>query len=425
MVRTEGTVHIVGLSHHTAPIALRERFAVPAEHLGEAVRTVRAFPGVAEAMILSTCNRVELYAVSADRERAVEAAVAFFRDVRGIADTESRAALRVWGGDEAVRHAFLVASGLDSMVIGETQILGQVRAAFATSRTAGSAGPHLDALLRSALAVGRRVRRETGISRGTSVPAAAAAHASRVLGPLRDRRALIIGAGKMAEVTVRALARAGLCRMVIASRTSQHAEALAAACHGQAARVEDLGEELVRADLVITCAAAPHRVLSEAVVAASLDGRASPLVIIDIAVPRNVDPDLRRLPGVSVYDVDDLRNAQSPGGDAPSPDVEWAKRMVDVEVGMFLRSRAAREAAPLIAAAREEARAIIERELARVRPRLVRLTAEEDAAVRALVRRVVNKILHRPIVTLAEAVGDRRLDEAPVPRSTARNGDDA
>jgi glutamyl-tRNA reductase len=404
---------VVGVSHHTAPVAVREQFAVAADRLPAVLEAARARPGIEEAVLLSTCNRVEWYLAAGDPEAAAGSAAAFFAARRDDGAAAGLEALRVRRGVEAVRHAFRVTSGLDSMMVGETEILGQVRAAFAAAQGAGTAGPFLDALLRAALAAGRRVRQESGIGReADTVPAAAAAHARRLLGALEDRRVLVIGAGRMAEATVRALVRAGVSRITVANRSPGPARRLAAAVGGEVARFDRLDDEVRRADIVLAGTASPHLVLDAAQVAAARGGRSAPLVIIDIAVPRNVDPRSRGLAGVHLYDIDDLRGAGPAPGRGPEP-ARRAERLVEAEVAAFLRARAARGAAPAIAAACAQADAIVEREWARARPRLATLSEAEEQAVRSLVRRVTRKILHGPIAMLAETAGSPERPGAP------------
>ncbi len=399
----------VGLNHHAAPVAVRERFAVDAGRLPAALEAMRGSPGVVDAMLLATCNRVEWYLTVSDRGAAAASAASFFA---AAALDAVPPALHVVSGSDAVRHVFRVTSGLDSMIVGETQILAQVRAAFAAAQAAGTAGPQLDALLRAALAAGRRVRRETGISHGgASVPGAAVARAGRLLGTVAGRRVLIIGAGEMGEATVRALVRHGAHDVAVANRTAGTARAVAAAVGGVVARFDRLEEEIRRADIVITSTSAPHPILDAAAIAGASRGRTSPLVIIDIAVPRNVDPESRHLPGVHLCDIDDLRTGATGLPDAGRDDVRRAEHLVDAEVTAFLRARAVRSAASVIAAARADAEAIVDREWDRARARLTRLSADEEAALRAVLHRVVHKVLHRPIATLAEAAASGQAPE--------------
>jgi len=397
------------MSHRTAPVATRERFAVDAAGLPGLLNAVLARPAVDEVVLLCTCNRVEWYVAGDDPQAAAEAAAAFFGEAGAAAGT-GESPLRVSLGEDAIRHVFRVASGLDSMVVGESQILGQVRAAFAAGRSAGSVGPCLDALLRAALTVGRRVRRETEIGRVTaSVPAAAVAHATRLLGSLAGRRVLVIGAGKMGEATVHAMVEAGARTVVVANRTPETARALAALFGGDVVPFETLPDELARADVAIVSTGAHDVILDASAVAAASRGRAAPLVIVDIAVPRNVDPAAGRLPGVHLCDVDDLIG-DAGGSGVGVPGVRHAEALVEDEVRAFLRARVGRGAASVIVAARADADAIVEDEWGRARGRLASLTPAEAAAVRGVLRRVVKRLLHRPITTLAAAAESGRLE---------------
>jgi glutamyl-tRNA reductase len=287
------------------------------------------------------------------------------------------------------------------MILGEAQILGQMRVGFAVAQAAGSVGPSLDALFRAGLRAGRRVQRETGIGRGAaSVPAAAVAHARRLLGTLADRRVLVIGAGKMGEATVGAMVAAGARDVVVVNRTEETASELAAMFGGSIAPFARLAAELARADVAIVSTGAGGILLNAAEVRAVAAGRTTPLVLVDIAVPRNIDPEAGRVDGVHLCDIDDLM--LSPGG--PGADsVRRAEALVEHEVQGFLRARAARGAASTIAAARADAHAILEQEWDRAQPRLATLTPQEADTVRTVLQRVVNKVLHRPVTALAAA----------------------
>jgi len=407
---------VVGVSHHTAHVALREQFAVDASRLPAALDAIRACEGVEEAVLLSTCNRVEWYLAGERPEAAAAAATAFF----GGAGADAESAVRVAVGVDAVRHAFSVAGGLDSMIVGECQILGQMRASFGACHAAGSVGPYLDALFRSALAAGRRVQRETGIGRGAaSVPAAAVAHARRLLGSLADRRVLVIGAGKMGEVTVRAMVDAGARTVVVVNRTPEAARELAAMFGGAVAPFDRLADELARADVAIVSTGAGSVILDAETVGAAAAGRTTPLVIVDIAVPRNVEPAAGGVAGVHLCDIDDLMD--TPDG-AGRDGVRRAEALVEDEVQGFLRARAARGAASAISAAREDARAILEHEWGRARGRLASLTPEEAETVQTVLRRVVNKLLHRPITALTEAAESGHLADAAAAADPGNDG---
>ncbi|HXX36950.1 MAG TPA: glutamyl-tRNA reductase [bacterium] len=405
---------VAGVSYHELPVAQRELVAVDAAALPGALRAMRGREGVDEAVLLSTCNRVEWYLAGREPRAAVAAAEAFFAERIAPSGDRQASAARVAIGNDAVRHAFRVASGLDSMVVGESQILGQVRAAFAAGRAAGTVGPSLDALFRSALAAGRRVRREMDVSRfAASVPSAAVAHAGRLLGSLAGRRVLVVGAGKMGKTTVRAMVDAGANAVVVANRTVETARDIAAVVGAEIASLDGVGAELARADVAIVSTGAPGIILDAAAVAGACHGRRTPLVIIDIAVPRNVDPAVGCVPGVQLYDIDDLIEPSRQQG-AGATGLRQAEAFIEEDVQAFLRARADRKVAPLIAEARADADAILEREWNRARGRLASLDDGEEAVVRAVLRRVANKLLHRPIATLLAAAkaGGPGLDSA-------------
>jgi len=390
---------VCGVSHHAVPLAQREKFALESEAIPEALHAMCGGAAVAEAVLVSTCNRVEWYVAGSDPEAAGRAAAAFFAD--GASDEGT--GVRVFAGPDAVCHAFRVAAGLDSMIIGEPEILGQMRAAFAAAHAAGTVGPRLDALFRAALASGRRVRRETaGAGHAASVPYAAAAHAARILGSIAGRRVLVIGAGKMGRLAARAVSEAGARTVVVANRTASAAGDLAARVGGETASFGAIEAQLSRVDAVIVSTAAREAVLTEAAVARACAGRRAPLVIVDIAVPRNVDPSVRRLAGAHLCDIDDLMAPRS--DPAAAAGLRRAQVLVDADVQAFLRARAGRRAASLIGEARAEADAILEQEWQRARARLSGLDPEDAVAVRAVLRRVVNKVLHRPITALLAAV---------------------
>jgi len=399
---------VVGVSHHEVRVPRRERFAVTPTASLAVLKAMRDREGVDEAALPCTCNRVEWYLTGREPRAAVVAAETFFGE-RVAPALGDGTAVRAIAGEDAVRHAFRVAGGLDSMIVGESQVLGQVRAAFAMGRAAGTVGPSLDALFRAALATGRRVQRETQIAQpASSVPSAAVAYAGRLLGSLAGRRVLVIGAGRMGRKTVRAMVDAGARTVIVANRTAEAARDIAAPVGGQIVPLHGVGAELARADVAVVTTGAPGVILDAAAVPDACRGRATPLVIIDIAVPRNVDPAVGRVPGVRLYNIDDLiQPSRQQGGDVAG--VRQAEVLIEEDVQAFLRVQAGRGAAPLIAAARADADAILEREWERAHGRLASLTAGEEAVARAVLRRVVNKLLHRPIAALLAAAESGRL----------------
>ncbi|HET6342805.1 MAG TPA: glutamyl-tRNA reductase [Gemmatimonadota bacterium] len=376
-------IAVVGVSHWSAPLAERERFA-----FGTAVvrRLLRAGDG--ERLLLVTCNRTELYGVGptdALRTELLEAA--------GLTD----APLDARSGERAVSHLFSVASGLDSMVLGEHQILGQVKRATKEAREEGALGPLLDELARRALRVGRRVRRETDLGRSLpSIPKVAVGVARLVLGELAGARILVVGSGKLGDLTARALRRTGAQELIVTNRRIERARALAEAVGGRAEPYQELDRLLAETDLVISCTAAPDPVLNRERIVRALDGRsraARRLAFIDIAVPRDVDPAVRSLPGVRLFDLDDLREWSSVSV-APGT-LEAARAIVEDETRDFQGWLAGRTAVPTIRELHERAEAILDAELGMI-PESERETA------RRFGRRLMRKLLHPPVSRLKD-----------------------
>lgn len=374
-------IAVVGVSHWSAPLAERERFAFGAPAARGLLRS-----GDGERLLLVTCNRTELYGVAPpdDLRRELLAAA-------GIDD----APLDARSGERAVSHLLAVASGLDSMVLGEHQILGQVKRAMREAREEEALGPLLDELARRALQVGRRVRRETELGRSLpSIPKVAVGVARLVLGELAGARILVIGSGKLGDLTARALRVAETVELVVTNRRSERARALAAAVGGRAEPWEELERLLAGADLVITCTAAPVPVLGRERVERALAGRTHRrLAFIDIAVPRDVDPAVRSLPGVRLFNLDDLREWSSVSV-APGT-LEAARTIVEDETRAFQAWLAARTAVPTIRELHERAEAILDAELARV-------PEDERESARRFGRRLMRKLLHPPVSRLRD-----------------------
>jgi|FaiFalFF_MnMetaG_3_1042247.scaffolds.fasta_scaffold00641_8 glutamyl-tRNA reductase len=393
----------VGTSHRTAPVEVRERVAFLESRLGTASALLRAREGIHEAALVSTCNRTEAYVVADDPATGARAVVDFWCDYHGLARAEVEPYVYALEGTEAVRHLFRVAAGLDSMLVGEAQILGQVREAFGAARTAQATGPLLDSLFRHAIAAGRRVRQQTGIERGSlSVPAAAVNLARQLLGGLAGRRVLVLGAGEMAELTVRHLREAGCGTVVVCNRTLEHARPLADRLGGVAIRFDELAAHLKQVDILVTSTAAPHPVVEAELVAPAVAGRRDPLVIVDIAVPRDVHPAVGALPGVRLFNVDDLEAVSEAARQARQAEIAQAESIVAEETERFSAWLRSLKVVPLITALRSRAEAVVEEEWRRALPRLHRLSEEEREAVRAVLHAVVNRLLHGPIVRLKE-----------------------
>ncbi len=400
---------VVGVSHRTSPLALREALAFPKETLPAALDELREQAGVEEAMILSTCNRVEIYASGLEDPAPVADFLAAHHGRRQ--DDLIEYAYRL-AGEDAVRHAFRVAASLDSMVVGEAQILGQVKEAYELAEGAGAIGSALATLRHRSFAAAKRARSETGIGRNAvSVSSVAVELALKIFGELKGRAVLLVGAGKMSALAARQLVAAGATASVLGGRTFEKADALARALGGRAAPLERLRDELARADIVISGTGAPGTVISRADVAAARQARGGrPLFLVDIAVPRDVEPEARDVPGVFLYDLDDLKAVSEANLRERRKEAVQAEQVVEHEVREYLDWLRSREVAPLLAELRRRGEEIRRAELEKARRRLGNLTPEQEQALEAATAAIVNKLLHAPTVQLKEAARDGRGD---------------
>ncbi len=397
---------VVGLNHETAPLAVREALAFPKERLGEALSRLREEAKLGEAMILSTCNRVELYGRST--EPCADAIAGFLAGFHGRAVSEIEPYLYRLEGESAIRHAFRVAASLDSMVLGEPQILGQVKEAYEAAERAGSLGSLLNALRNRSVAAAKRARSETAIGRNAvSVSHVAVELARKIFGDLRERSVLLVGAGKMSELAARQMVRDGARASVLGGRRFEKAEQLAAALGGRAAPFAALSAELGRADIVISGTGAAGTVIGpEDVEAAQAMRRGRPLFLIDIAVPRDVDPEVRRLNGVFLYDLDDIKAVAEANLRERKKEAAAAEAILEHEVRQFLDWRRSLEAVPLLVELRKRADEIRRAEVEKARRRLGPLTPEQEGALEAVTSAIVNKLLHGPTVHLKEIAGN-------------------
>ena len=401
------SVVVIGLNHHTAPLDLLERMTVDDASLGKALHDVAGREHVSEAVVLSTCNRTEVYVVAEKFHGAYRDLRDFLAEVSFLPPEDFADHLYVHYDDVAVEHLFTVAAGLDSDVVGEAEILGQVRTAWERAQAEGCTSAHLNGLFRHAVEVGKRARTETGISRHiASVSTAAVAMARERLGGLAGRSILVLGAGDMGEGMVRALVDDGVADVRIANRTWDRAVELADRVGGRAIRLADLATALTEVDLLLTSTGATSIMLEHTDVEAVLadrDGR--PVLIVDVAVPRDVDPAAATLPGVTLVDMDDLRAFAEAGLASRQGEVAAVRGLVDEEVDRFLAVSSAREVAPLIAGLRERGEAVRTGELDRFRNRLAGLDDRQLEAVEALTKGIVAKLLHDPTVGLKDAAG--------------------
>jgi glutamyl-tRNA reductase len=390
---------LVGVSHRQAPVELRERVAV--DPAGAAALSRELADGC-EAVVLSTCNRTELYLASDDAGHHLDdRASASLLALAGDDGAALAPVLYRLGDDSAALHLFRVAAGLDSLVPGEGEILGQVREAF----EGGATGPLLDHLFRQALYAGRRARVETAIGESpASVPAAAAALAQQVFGDLGGRAVLLVGAGKMSELTARNLHSRGGLIAAVANRTIAHGEELAARVGSRAVGLAEIPSLLETADVVVTSTSAPGFVVDEARAAAALRSRRGrPILFVDLAVPRDVDPSLAAIDGCFVYDVDDLEAVVQTSLAGRRVEAVRAEQLVAVEAERFREWQASLAVVPAIASLRAHAEEIRSGELAKAEGRLGRLPESERKLVESVTSQIVAKILHLPTVRMKEA----------------------
>ena len=409
------SVLVVGLSHRSAPVDLLERVALSTEGVTKLLADVLASDHATEALVLSTCNRVEVYAEVDKFHGGLAQASELLARRAGVDLDELTPHLYVHYEDRAVSHLFSVACGLDSMVVGESQVLGQVRLALRTAQDAGAAGHQLGSLAQQALRVGKRARTETGIDRaGRSLVTAGLEVAGQVLGPLDGTEVLVVGAGAMSALAATVVAQGGAARVVVANRTLTRAERVAAAVGGEAVPLESLPAALASADLVVSCTGAVGHVLDTAMLTAAVAGRPDrPLVVLDLALPRDVDPAAHEVPGVTVVDLETLAGTLATSEHAA--DVEATREIVVEEVAAFLGWQRAVSVAPTVVALRDMADSVVRAELVRLTGRLPDLDPHARAEIEHTVTRVVDKLLHAPTVRvkqLAEEPGGQSYADA-------------
>lgn len=405
---------LVGVSHKSAPLTVLDRAALSPRAVQSLLADIATSPFVAEAMVLSTCNRVEVTAEVARFHGAVADITERMAKHCGLHLDELTGHLYVHFEERAVHHQFTVTSGLDSMIVGEQQILGQVRHALRAAQEAGTAGKSLNDLGQSALRVGKRVHTDTGVDRhGASIVSVALAEAATVLGSLRRRRALVIGAGAMSSLSAQTLVRSGVADLTITSRTPAKAIRLAESVpleHDMTVRTRavdlaDLPEAIAHADVVVSCTGASGLVVSAQTVTSRLaERRGRPLVIVDLALPHDTDPAIGELPEVTRIDLASL--ALAPGAQAPASELDIAREIVDDEVRGYLAGQAADRVEPIVVSLRAKADVAVETELRKLRLRLPRLDDEAAAEVERALRRTVSTLLHTPTIRMKQFAAD-------------------
>ena len=369
------------------------------------MKDLATYPGIEEGLIVSTCNRVELLARTVNGTADFNG---FLQQLYGFDPAPYREYLYEYHERDAVRHVFRVASSLDSMVVGEPQILGQVKEAYATARAVGAVNSQLDALLTRAFAVAKRVRNETAVATSAvSVASVAVDLAKKIFGNLQGKSVYLVGAGKMCELSARHLLAHGAKQIYVANRTYERAVALAKKFNGEAVPFEQLYETVPRADIVISSTGAPHAIFGKEHGERFLSRRRNrPMFFIDIAVPRDIDPEMNKLDGIFVYDIDDLQQVVSSHVADRRVEADRAEAIVQMEVDKFQARLQTLDVVPTIVSLQEHLETVRQAEIDRVRGRLGTLTPEQELAVEALTRGIVNKIMHTPITTLKSAARD-------------------
>ena len=402
---------ILGINHKTAPVALREKVAFSEERLLAALRTLRQEAGVTEVVILSTCNRTEVYWSGA---ASGEELSRWLEQHHGNS-LDLAASLYVHQEQQAVQHAFSVASGLDSMVLGEAQILGQLKDAYRVAQQAGSTGPALNKLFQAAFSAAKRVRSETRVGENAvSIASATVSLARRVYSDLSARTALMIGAGEMNALVARHFMSAGVKRMVIANRTLERAQTLAADLKAYAAGLEDLDKELALADIVITCTASAVPLITKAAAEGAVRARRRrPIFMVDLAVPRDIDPGVADLEDVYLFSIDDLQQLIDENRQQRAVAAGGARLLIEEEVARFLSETRAHDAGPAIRALREQADAIRAQTLEQARRQLA-AGKTPDEVMEYLANTLTNRLLHTPTHALRQAaeLTDSALAEA-------------
>jgi glutamyl-tRNA reductase len=392
--------NIIGINHKTAPVALREKVAFSEDRLASALLTLRQETGVAEVVILSTCNRTELYWSGA----ASAAQLSQWLERHHGNNLDLAASLYAHHESQAVAHAFSVASGLDSMVLGEAQILGQLKDAYRVAQDAGSTGPALNRLFQAAFSAAKRVRTETRIgANAVSLASATVSVARRVFADLSAQNALLIGAGEMTALTARHFASAGVKRMVIANRTLGRAQDLAAELKAQAVGLDALERELSDADIVISCTASPVPLIGKRAVEAAIRARRRrPIFMVDMAVPRDIDPGVADLEDVYLFSIDDLQQLVDENRQQRELAAGGARLVIDEEVARFLSESRAQDAGPAIRALRQQADAIRQQTVDQAR-RMIAAGKSSDEVIEYLANTLTNRLLHAPTQALRQA----------------------
>jgi glutamyl-tRNA reductase len=398
----------LGVSHHTAPLALREKLALTEGAAAGVLNALVSEEPISEAAALSTCNRTELYLVATDSVEAETAGLGVLAREAGIPPTELLGPLYSLRAADAARHLYRVTAGLDSMILGEAEIQGQVKRAYELALVEGATGPILNRMFRGALAAGKRARTETAVGqKGVSIPSVAVELAQRNLGDLSARRVLLIGAGETSELTARALAARGSDAVFIANRGYNRAISLAERFGGEAVRIDGLPVQLASADIVVSATNSPHHLIERPELETIMRQRVGkPLLLIDLAVPRDIDPGCREVEGVSLFDVDEVQAIVERNASGREAEARHAAGILDAELSRFEGWLGSQEVMPTVGALRERAERIVAQVLSENATRWESLSATDRERMEQMARAIVNRLLHEPTVRL-KGLADR------------------
>ncbi len=399
---------VVGLSHKTAAIEVREKLNFPEATIPDALRKLMTYEGIRESLILSTCNRVEIYTCAEDSVKGVEQVKKFVSEYHNLSREALERSLYVYPDAEGVRHTFRVASSLDSMVMGEAQILGQLKDAFDLALKTKTTSAILNKLIKKAISVAKRVRTETKLAEGAvSISSAAVELAKKIFGELDGKKVMLLGAGEMAELAAQHLLGNGVKNIKVANRTYERAEELANEFKGDTIRFEHFPDELVNVDILLCATGAQHYVVTRDMVNRALkERRHKPIFMIDISNPRNIDPEVDKIDNIYLYDIDDLQGVVGANVQGRQKEAEKAEEIILQEVETYLQWERALDAVPTIVDLREKVEDVRKRELEKTLGSLNGITEDQKRAVEAMSQAIVNKLLHAPLVVLKQAASN-------------------
>ena len=417
---------VIGLNHKTADVDLREKLAFNGPKLEEGIRQIRALPEIRETIIISTCNRVEIYLTVKDVGKAFEAVKDFFVRFFEIRKESLDNALYLYDGIQAVRHIFRVSSSLDSMVVGEPQILGQLKDAFEFALERKTTGVLLNRLLKKAISVAKRIRTETKIAENAvSISFAAVELARKIFDDLPEKSFMLLGAGEMAELAAKHMMNNGVKNIVIANRTYETGCNLAKEFNGRAIKFDAYLDELAHMDILICSTGAQKYVLMKDQMQKVMKERKNrPVFLIDISVPRNIDPEINDLDNVYLYDVDDLKGVVDTNILERQKEAKKAEEIIEEEIETFKKWLSSLDSVPVVIALREKAEAIKKEEVEKLLNRLPEIGEKEKKAIEGLASSIINKLIHAPTVALREDSEDRDIMIATIKRLYGLNGED-